>query len=247
MRSSPCATEPRRRAAAPHRWLLSRPYAHRGLHGPAIPENSLPAFAAAIRAGLGIECDVRLSADGVAHVFHDSRLARMTGAPGRIERTTASALARLCLPDGSSIPTLAALLDLATDSAPLLVEIKPGRSPTMLCDAVARVLEGRSGPVAVMSFDARVPGWFAARRRQMARGLVFSGRHHPPHARRRMLALAMKRARPHFLACDVRDLSPVQLLRGWPRTLPLLCWTVRQTVQWRRAARAGAQIIFERG
>ena len=38
-------------------------FAHRGLHGPGAPENSMAAFRAGIAAGAGIECDVRLSAD----------------------------------------------------------------------------------------------------------------------------------------------------------------------------------------
>jgi glycerophosphoryl diester phosphodiesterase len=40
-------------------------YAHRGLHGPGVPENSLAADAAVAR-GFGIECDVQRSHDGQA-------------------------------------------------------------------------------------------------------------------------------------------------------------------------------------
>jgi glycerophosphoryl diester phosphodiesterase len=32
-------------------WLVDVPLAHRGLHGDGVPENSLPAFAAAATAG----------------------------------------------------------------------------------------------------------------------------------------------------------------------------------------------------
>jgi glycerophosphoryl diester phosphodiesterase len=50
--------------------------AHRGLHDDA-PENSMAAFAAAVRAGAdGIETDVRLSKDGVAVLVHDARVGR---------------------------------------------------------------------------------------------------------------------------------------------------------------------------
>ena len=45
--------------------------AHRGLHGPGAPENSLAAVRAAVAAGYGIEIDVQPSADGQAMVFHD--------------------------------------------------------------------------------------------------------------------------------------------------------------------------------
>ncbi len=39
-------------------------YAHRGLHGPGVPENSLAAFRRAAEAGYGAELDVHLTRDG---------------------------------------------------------------------------------------------------------------------------------------------------------------------------------------
>ena len=50
-------------------WLSQWRYAHRGLHGPGFPENSPSAFALALEAGTGIECDIQRSADGAAMVF----------------------------------------------------------------------------------------------------------------------------------------------------------------------------------
>ena len=43
--------------------FADRPFAHRGLHGVAGPENSPAAFRAAIARGYGIELDVQASAD----------------------------------------------------------------------------------------------------------------------------------------------------------------------------------------
>ena len=40
-------------------------YAHRGLHGNGVPENSMTAFQLALEGGYGIELDVQLSKDGV--------------------------------------------------------------------------------------------------------------------------------------------------------------------------------------
>ena len=55
--------------------------AHRGLSG-AMPENTLPAFAAAIAAGAQeIEFDLFPSADGIPVVSHDPDLARVAGVP----------------------------------------------------------------------------------------------------------------------------------------------------------------------
>ena len=47
-------------------------YAHRGLHGHGVPENSMAAFQAALDQGYGIELDVHLLKDGNLAVMHDS-------------------------------------------------------------------------------------------------------------------------------------------------------------------------------
>jgi glycerophosphoryl diester phosphodiesterase len=84
-RRRPALYRPRRdRAAA----LAGRPFprlcAHRGL-SLACPENTLPAFAAAVAAGADeLELDLWLSRDGVAVVCHDESLDRTTDAAGRI-------------------------------------------------------------------------------------------------------------------------------------------------------------------
>lgn len=69
-------------------------YAHRGLYAQdqSVPENSLPAFAAAVENGYGMELDIQLSQDGEVVVFHDDTLARMCGIQGRVD---AFALAQL--------------------------------------------------------------------------------------------------------------------------------------------------------
>ena len=220
-------------------WLTQRAYAHRGLHGRDVPENSMAAFRAAIGAGFGIECDVRLSRDGVAHVFHDRSLDRLTGQAGRFSELDSPAIEKLrILGSKEAPPPLADLLDLCAD-APLVVEIKSDGDPfalAPLCAAVAGDLARHDGPAAIMSFDPFVCGWFARHAPQVPRGLTTSRRY-----RHGTKALAIARARPHFLACDVRDLPGTTR----PERLPLLCWTVRTARQRALAARQRAQIIFE--
>ena len=41
------------------------PFAHRGLHTRTIPENSMPAFQAAVDRGLAIELDIHLTKDKI--------------------------------------------------------------------------------------------------------------------------------------------------------------------------------------
>lgn len=223
-------------------WLTRRAYAHRGSHGGAVPENSMAAFDRAMAAGEGIECDVRAAGDGAIHVFHDARLERMTGVAGRFDGLDSADVAALCLKDGSRIPTLSAMLGRVAGRVPILVEVKTGRRfRHRLCRAVACALDGYTGPVAVMSFDPRISAWFAQSRRRTLRGLVLSGRGHPSFSVRRHHALAIARARPHFIACDVRDLGV------WPisREKTKLCWTVRSNSDRVRAHRYGLQSIYE--
>ena len=74
-------------------------------------ENSIGAAEAAIAAGYGIECDIQLSRDGEAMVFHDARLERLTRGSGRIADYDAAALGKLTLRDScDQIPTLAMFL-----------------------------------------------------------------------------------------------------------------------------------------
>jgi glycerophosphoryl diester phosphodiesterase len=69
-------------------------FAHRGGAGLA-PENTLAAFDAGLAAGAdGLELDVRLAADGVAVVHHDSRLERTTNLRGPVSVWTSAELAR---------------------------------------------------------------------------------------------------------------------------------------------------------
>lgn len=70
-------------------------FAHRG--GCALgPENTLAAFDLGVAAGAdGIECDVHLSADGVAVVCHDARLDRTTDRTGPLAALRADDLARV--------------------------------------------------------------------------------------------------------------------------------------------------------
>src|SRR4030088_1024324 len=96
-------------------WLTARPVAHRGLHGAqkGIIENTPSAFAAAIAAGYGIECDLQISADGEVMVHHDDVLGRLTDGNGRLDALTAAELKRISFKaTADRMFTLADLCDL---------------------------------------------------------------------------------------------------------------------------------------
>ena len=202
-------------------------FAHRGLHGPGIPENSMAAFRAALEAGAGIECDVRLSGDGAVMVFHDHDLRRMCASALTVEATPAEVLAGQKLFDtGEHIPLLRDLLDLVMGKAPLLIELKcRGANAARLSKAVADELADYLGSVGVMSFEPSVGQWFLRNAPWRRRGLVISERAGLVDRWR-----CIARARPHFLAVDRATLG-----RPWVtkvrRKLNLYSWTIRTPEQ----------------
>lgn len=240
-----------KQAAPRAAFLGATDYAHRGLHGPGTGfiENSLPAFAAAVEGGFGIECDVHLSADGIVFVFHDDRLDRLTGERGRLTDRTADALDRIALSGDGPIPRLSALLALVGGRIPLLIELKVdrGERAAPLCRAVRDALDDYAGPVAVMSFHPGVARWFRTHAPDVPRGLVVTeegGRRRWGAAAR---SLAIRLTAPDFLAHDIRDLPSPFSRQARRRGLPVLSWTVRTAQHW-QAVRAHADAaIFEGG
>ncbi len=220
-------------------WLGEWNYAHRGLHGPGVPENSLTAFARAIAQGMGIECDVQRSSDGQAVVIHDFELDRLSGETGRVSARSADQLGRVTLSGSAdTIPTLRQLLDRIAGQVPLLIEIKSDRSRryAALCLAVRRVLEGYQGHHAVMSFDPRVVRWFATHSPLTMRGLVVTEEDDKALPGRLRRHFSLWHAKPDFLAYDIRDLPSRFAAAQRRRGLPLLTWTVNSAEHRDRAA-----------
>lgn len=209
--------------------LRDRRFAHRGLHGKGIVENSRAAFRAAIMAGDGIECDVRIARDGRPMVFHDATLGRLAGHPGSVAALTAAELGEVALVGTSeTVPTLDEMLALVDGRVPLLIEMKAdGRRVGRDCLAVRRALEGYRGAVAVMAFNPEVSRWFARHAPYVTRGLVLTRNGDRRWRARLRLHLALWRARPDFLACDVRDFPSSFAASQRARGLPILGWTVR--------------------
>ncbi|XVV11426.1 glycerophosphodiester phosphodiesterase [Actinoplanes sp. CA-131856] len=139
--------------------------AHRGYSAVA-PENTLPAFAAAVRGGATfVEFDVRTTADDVPVVIHDRTLDRTTTGAGHVWDHDLASLARLDAGswfspayEGVRVPTLAETLALLAAPGPqLLLEIKP---PATLPE-VKTIMEmvtaaGLADRTVVQSFDPEV-------------------------------------------------------------------------------------------
>ncbi len=229
-------------------WLREADYAHRGLHGASLTENSTGAFDAAIAAGFGIECDVQRSSDGHAVVFHDFELDRLTDESGPVDGRSLDDLRRIRLRgSGETIPSLRDLLQQIKGQVPLLIEIKSRKERRIapLCLAVRRTLEGYSGNVAVMSFDPRVPRWFGTNSPLTIRGLVVTEEDDKGPIGRIKRRQALHYARPDFLAYDIRDLPSRFAASQRRRGLPVLSWTVRSADHLERAFDHADAPIFE--
>jgi glycerophosphoryl diester phosphodiesterase len=230
-------------------WIGRTCFAHRGLHGPGVPENSPCAFAAAIARGLGIECDVQRSADGRAVVFHDWELDRLTAEAGPVDGRDAQHLARIQLAGSTErIPSLRQLLQQVDGRVPLLIEVKSRRGLPVgeLCSSIRQDLADYRGENGVMSFDPRISRWFARNSPDTLRGLVVTeddGRGMVGTLRRR---LAFWYAAPEFLAYDIRDLPSPFPASQRQRGLPVAAWTVG-TPELREKARRHADAPIAEG
>lgn len=232
-------------------FLVRQPFAHRGLHGAGVVENSRAAFEAAIAAGHGIETDVQVSKDGVAMAFHDYDLDRLTAKSGPVIARKAAKLQGIRLKGTKeTIPTLAGMLDLVGGRAPLLIEVKArGRKVKKLCRSVAAALADYRGEAAVMSFNPEIGHWFLKNAPGVVRGLVVTEQGETGLVDRikgpLQRSLSVFRARPHFLAYDIRDL-PSEFARALKlEGLPVLTWTVRSAEDRATAATEADQIIYE--
>ncbi|MGX7197061.1 glycerophosphodiester phosphodiesterase [Enterococcus olivae] len=114
-------------------------FAHRGSSGTR-PENTLPAFAEAVRLGAdGIELDVQLTKDGELIVMHDEEVNRTTDGRGAILSKTLSEIKELNAGSwfdekyaSTKVPTLKEVLDLLVTRnyrGMLAIELKTDKEP----------------------------------------------------------------------------------------------------------------------
>jgi glycerophosphoryl diester phosphodiesterase len=238
-------------------WLAARPIAHRGLHAAegGIVENSAAAAAAAIAANYAIECDVQITKDAEAVVFHDATLDRLTAERSDLRARTARELASIPYRAGGTIALFSDFLAEIGGRVPLIVEIKSRFDGDMrLADRVTALIADYSGPLALQSFDPAVLHHLRAAAVARPLGLIaqahYEERVWPGLDRPALDALAAladyPRIRPDFLAWNVADL-PHAAATLWRAGLhlPLLTWTVRTAAEADLAAHFADQMIFE--
>ena len=233
-----------------HRWS----YAHRGLHGEGVPENSMAAFEAAKNAGYGVELDVHLLADGNLAVIHDSDLQRVTGKTGKIEELTTRQLRdhRLCGTE-EIIPEFAHVLELFQGSAPLIVELKTaGNNYAQLTQAVCEMLEQYQGPYCLESFDPRCILWLKKNRPDLIRGQLTEdyfakGRPKLPFIVRWIMTENLSHfiTKPDFVAYRYADRHCTLSNFFCLKQMSCVSWTVTSQEEYDQAVSEGWIPIFE--
>lgn len=248
-------------------WLVAKPIAHRGLHGglhggPAgLIENTCAAAFAAIAADCAIECDVQMSRDGEAFVFHDERLERLTAQTGEIAALDAREIARVQIAGSAeTIPSLQEFLACVNGRTPLIIEIKSAFDGDMrLAERTAAIVAQADGPIALKSFDPEIMAHLRDNRARLGLeraplGMIGEARFDPvewpgldPELGRRLAQfLHWPQTRPEFLSWCVRDLPhAVPLLLREGMGVPVMAWTVRSAADWRMTRRWADQAVFE--
>ena len=232
-------------------------YAHRGLHGKNVPENSLAAFRLAVRVGLGVELDVRLTRDRQLVVIHDSDLRRLCGVEGKVEKSTWEELQTLRLQGTEErIPLLDEVLPLLSERVPAIIEVKTDRgNARSLCRLLCKRLESYRGLFCLESFDPRVLRWLRRNEPFLVRGQLAQGaRRHGKEDKTPLpvrwvggTLLANFYGKPDFVAYRYQDrrhklgLWICRRLYG----LPEISWTVASQAELEEAEAADCTAIFE--
>ena len=226
--------------------------AHRGLHtkDQSIPENSLAAFAAAHKAGYGVELDVQLSKDGQVLVFHDDTLNRVCGVDARVDALNWEALQKLpLLASEERIPLFSHALKILDDT-PIIVELKSAKARNAeLCEKTLRILRENGKICCVESFDPRIVAWFRKNAPDVLRGQLSS---HPRHfdTLSKLTAYALGSlwtnvlTRPHFIAYR-KGARPFAVRACMAMNPMKVVWTVRDEQDAALCEQENDAVIFE--
>lgn len=157
--------------------FLGVKWAHRGLHDKkrGIPENSFPAFRAAIEAGDGIELDVHLTKDGQLVVFHDDTFERICGRRGKWKILHMKRCRSTDLRRQKRGFHYCQVLQLVDGKVPLLIEVKLPNTDTKICRKLDEELRKYHGEYMIQSFNSLVLRWMKKHRNEIPRGQLSKG------------------------------------------------------------------------
>lgn len=200
--------------------------AHRGIHdNKTIYENTLESFKLALKQGLIIELDIRLTKDNQIIVFHDNNTKRITKQNKIIEENTYKELNNQNI---IHIPLFGEVLKLVNGKVPLLIEIKPTNKniENILMDQ----LKNYKGKYAIQSFNPKVLYWFKRNYPKVLRGQL-------SHKYTKQKLSSVKKlilsnmllnsiTKPNFISYKYNELSIEQIKKLKKKNIRVIGWTI---------------------
>lgn len=201
----------------------------------------------------GIECDLQLTGDDQAIVFHDETLSRLTEQHGKVADISKGQACHIPLKnsaDHDQIMSFSQMLDLVDGRVPLVVELKSqGKRNAILAHAAHIAAQNYHGPLCFKSFDPDLIHKLHRLKDKWPKGIVLE-RQTPEGSgawtgfvMRHLLHLPL--SRPDFLSCDANslDLPAVRAFRATGRKV--MSWTINNADRWQKAKAGADQIVFE--
>ena len=226
-------------------WPYPRWIAHRGA-GKLAPENTLAAFQRGASHGYRMfECDVKLSADGVPFLLHDSTLERTTNGSGTAGHQPWVELAALDAGSwhssafaGERLPSLAQIAGACLASGWLLnIEIKPTPGSetltgTVVANAAATLWAEAAAPPLLSSFQPLALQAAQAAQPHLPRGLLLDTLPEDWLQTAQRLACSA-------VICQHRLWTPVTVAQAWSAGLKTLSYTVNDIASAQRLQSLG--------
>jgi glycerophosphoryl diester phosphodiesterase len=239
-------------------WLTARPIAHRGLHSSerGIVENTLAAAEAALAGNYSVECDVQITREGEAVVFHDATVDRLMAATGHVDSFTANELSRLTYKDcDQKIVSLHDFLAFVGGRVPVIVDIKSHYDGDIrLAARTVAIIEDFPWPVSLKSLDPQVLMYLRHAGAGCPVGLIaradYADEEWAGLARDKLERLAdlsdFPLVKPDFLSWNHIDLPhAVPMLCRSGIGMPVMTWAVNSAEAGSEAKNWADQIIFE--
>lgn len=234
-------------------YFRTKMYAHRGLHGNGVPENSLQAFALAREHGYGVELDVQMTKDKKLVVFHDGNLKRMTGVDGFLRDYTYEELQEFRLKEtDEKIPLFTDVLK-TLGNMDLICEIKGdnGNKCYELCEKTYEELKQFEGKYCIESFSPFLVQWYRKNHPEVIRGQLscnFMKDERMSWIQRFTMThlLVNVVSRPDFVAYKHQDVNKfgVQVCKVLFRPF-MVAWTAKGEEQQKKAWGSFDSVIFE--
>lgn len=216
---------------------------HRGAKGLA-PENTLKAFRIGLERADAVECDVKLTKDGLLAVIHDGSLMRRARVRGMVKDFTMAELAAFDAGCGEKFPSLEDVIRLGACSAKtLVIEIKTfaRENPRLPAEALKKTLSAFSSlpKIMICSFNHETLKHF----RKIMPGITIIAT-----MKKGMSEVEIEKAlddlSPEGVSVEFRDLTPALAAKIKAGGMFLQAWVVNEDKDFRTMEAMGVDWVY---